>query len=28
VIISTVDAIRRSDKGEELFPDINFGVPK
>ncbi len=28
VIIGTVDAIRRSDKGEELFPDINFGVPK
>ena len=28
VIIGTVDAIRRSEKGEELFPDINFGVPK
>jgi biopolymer transport protein ExbD len=28
VIISTIDAIRRSDEGQELFPDINFGVPK
>ncbi len=28
VIIGTVDAIRRSDDGQELFPDINFGVPK
>jgi biopolymer transport protein TolR len=28
VIISTVDAIRRADDGQELFPDINFGVPK
>jgi biopolymer transport protein ExbD len=28
VIIGTVDAVRRSEKGEELFPDINFGVPK
>ncbi|MGD0675211.1 MAG: biopolymer transporter ExbD [Polyangiaceae bacterium] len=28
VIISTIDAIRRSDDGQELFPDINFGVPK
>jgi biopolymer transport protein TolR len=27
-IISTIDAIRRSDDGQELFPDINFGVPK
>jgi biopolymer transport protein TolR len=28
VIISTVDAIRKGDDGQELFPDINFGVPK
>jgi biopolymer transport protein ExbD len=28
VIISTIDAIRRSEDGQELFPDINFGVPK
>ena len=28
VIIGTVDAIRKSDDGQELFPDINFGVPK
>src|SRR5271166_3879014 len=28
VIISTVDAIRKADDGQELFPDINFGVPK
>jgi len=28
VIIGTVDAVRRSERGEELFPDINFGVPK
>jgi len=28
VIISTIDAIRRDDEGKDLFPDINFGVPK
>lgn len=28
VIISTIDAIRKSEDGQELFPDINFGVPK
>jgi hypothetical protein len=28
VIISTIDAIRKSDDGQVLFPDINFGVPK
>jgi biopolymer transport protein TolR len=28
VIVSTIDSIRRSDDGQELFPDINFGVPK
>jgi len=28
VIIATVDAIRKSDDGQVLFPDINFGVPK
>ena len=28
VIISTMDAIRKSKEGDELFPDVNFGVPK
>jgi biopolymer transport protein TolR len=28
VIISTIDALRKSDDGKELFPDINFGVPQ
>jgi biopolymer transport protein TolR len=28
VIISTMDAIRKSDDGQELFPDVNFGVPR
>jgi hypothetical protein len=27
-IISTVDAIRKADDGQVLFPDITFGVPK
>jgi biopolymer transport protein ExbD len=27
-IISTLDALRRSDDGKELFPEVNFGVPK
>src|SRR3984885_10032764 len=28
VIVGTIDAIRKSDDGQDLFPDINFGVPK
>jgi biopolymer transport protein TolR len=28
VIISTMDAIRKSDDGQVMFPDVNFGVPK
>jgi hypothetical protein len=28
VIISTIDALRRSDDGQMLFTDVNFGVPK
>ena len=28
VIISTIDALRKTDDGTDLFPDINFGVPK
>ncbi|MGA2447933.1 MAG: biopolymer transporter ExbD [Polyangiaceae bacterium] len=28
VIISTMDALRRSDDGQTLFPDITFGVAK
>jgi biopolymer transport protein ExbD len=27
-IVSTVDAVRKSDDGQVLFPDITFGVPK
>src|SRR6202142_3456035 len=27
-VMGTIDAIRRADDGQELFPDINFGVPK
>jgi biopolymer transport protein ExbD len=27
-IISTIDAIRRDDQGGEMFPEVNFGVPK
>lgn len=26
VVISTIDAVRRADNGDELFPDVNFGV--
>ena len=28
VIVSTCDAIRKSEEGDTLFPDITFGVPK
>ena len=28
VIISVMDALRTSEKGEELFPDVNFGVAR
>lgn len=28
VIIKTMDALRKSASGEELFPDVNFGVPQ
>jgi biopolymer transport protein TolR len=27
-IISTMDAVRKSAEGEELFPDVNFGVAR
>ena len=27
-IISTIDAIRTSDSGEDLFPDVNFGLAR
>jgi biopolymer transport protein TolR len=27
-IISTMDALRRSPEGEELFPDVNFGLAR
>jgi hypothetical protein len=28
IVIGTIDAIRKADDGQELFPDITFGVPK
>jgi biopolymer transport protein ExbD len=28
VVISTIDALRKSDDGTVLFPDISFGVPQ
>ena len=28
VIISVMDAIRRDDAGNELFPDVHFGLPR
>jgi biopolymer transport protein ExbD len=27
-VIGTMDAVRRSDKGEDLFPEVNFGLAK
>jgi biopolymer transport protein TolR len=27
-IISTIDAVRKSPEGEELFPDVNFGLAR
>jgi len=27
-IVSTMDALRRSEDGEELFPEVHFGVPR
>ena len=27
-VISTMDAIRKADNGDELFPDVNFGLAK
>jgi biopolymer transport protein TolR len=28
VIIGTIDALRKADDGQQLFTDVNFGVPK
>ena len=28
VVVSTIDALRKSKTGEELFPEVNFGVAK
>jgi biopolymer transport protein TolR len=28
VVIGTMDAVRKADDGQKLFPDITFGVPK
>ena len=28
VIIRAMDALRRSEKGDDLFPEVNFGVPQ
>ena len=27
-VIKTIDALRRAKEGEELFPDVHFGVPR
>ena len=27
-IVSTIDAVRRADTGEDLFPDVNFGLAR
>jgi biopolymer transport protein TolR len=27
-IVSTIDAVRKSDSGEDLFPDVNFGLAR
>jgi biopolymer transport protein TolR len=28
VIVSTIDACRKDDQGQELFPDVQFGLPR
>lgn len=28
VVISTIDAVRKAENGEELFPDVNFGLAR
>ena len=28
VVISTIDAVRKSENGDDLFPDVNFGLAK
>jgi biopolymer transport protein TolR len=28
IVISTMDAVRKADNGDELFPDVNFGIPR
>ena len=28
VVVSTIDALRKAEDGEELFPEVNFGVAK
>ncbi len=28
LIVSTMDALRKDDKGQVMFPDVQFGVPK
>lgn len=28
IVISTMDSLRKNEAGEELFPDVNFGVAK
>ena len=27
-VIGTIDAVRKTDDGKELFPDVNFGLAK
>jgi hypothetical protein len=28
IVISTIDALRKADNGDDLFPDVNFGLAK
>jgi len=28
VVISTMDAVRKAENGDELFPEVNFGLPR
>jgi biopolymer transport protein ExbD len=28
IVISTMDAVRKADNGDDLFPDVNFGIPR
>jgi hypothetical protein len=28
VIIGTMDAVRKNDQGEDLFPEVSFGIAR